>query len=95
MKEFEYYAFISYSSKNTKWAKWLHNSLEYYQVPSVVRKERPSIPQHIRPVFWYRTDLAGTNLAEALRSELEASKYLIVICSPQSAQSVWVSSLFT
>ena len=91
MKEFEYYAFISYSSKNTKWAKWLHNSLEYYQVPSVVRKERPSIPQHIRPVFWYRTDLAGTNLAEALRSELEASKYLIVICSPQSAQSVWVN----
>lgn len=91
MNDFAYYAFISYSSKNTKWAKWLHHSLEYYQVPSVVRKGRSSIPQHIRPVFWYRTDLAGTNLSEALRNELRDSKFLIVICSPQSARSVWVN----
>jgi len=87
----KYYAFISYNSADEKWAKWLQHNLEYYHVPSALCKEYPDLPKKIRPVFWYKQDLSGTKLKEALSKELESSKYLIVVCSPESAKSVWVN----
>ena len=86
-----YYAFISYNSADEKWAKWLQHKLEYYHVPSALCKEYPELPKKIRPVFWYKQDLSGTKLKEALSKELRSSKYLIVICSPDSAKSDWVN----
>ena len=90
-QEFKYFAFISYSGKNEKWAKWLHTKLEHYHIPATLCKENPNIPKKIRPVFWYKKDLSGTKLKEALEKELEVSQYLIVICSPDSAKSDWVN----
>lgn len=86
-----YIAFISYSTTDEKWAKWLWHKLEYYYVPSNLRKEHPELPKHLRPVFWYKQDLSGTGLENALHKELDASGYLIVICSPSSAKSDWVN----
>lgn len=86
-----YYAFISYNSADEKWAKWLQHSLEYYHVPSALCKEYSNLPKKIRPVFWYKQDLSGTKLKDALSKELENSKFLIVICSPDSAKSEWVN----
>lgn len=88
---FKYFAFISYSGKNEKWAKWLHSKLEHYHIPTALCKDNPNIPKKIRPVFWYKKDLSGTRLKEALEKELEVSHYLIVICSPDSAKSEWVN----
>lgn len=90
-QEFKYFAFISYSGKNEKWAEWLHSRLEHYHVPAALCKENPDIPKKIRPVFWYKKDLSGTKLKESLERELEVSRYLIVICSPDSAKSDWVN----
>lgn len=90
-QEFKYFAFISYSGKDEKWAKWLHTKLEHYHIPATLCKENPNIPKKIRPVFWYKKDLSGTKLKEALEKELEVSQYLIVICSPDSAKSDWVN----
>lgn len=90
-QEFKYYAFISYSGKDEKWAKWLHTNLENYHIPAALCKNNPNLPKRIRPVFWYKKDLSGTKLKEALEKELESSRYLIVICSPDSAKSEWVS----
>ncbi len=90
-EQMKYYAFISYNSADEKWAKWLQHNLEYYHVPSALCKEYPDLPKKIRPVFWYKQDLSGTKLKEALSKELESSKYLIVVCSPESAKSVWVN----
>ena len=87
---FKYFAFISYNSADEKWAKWLQNKLEYYQISSALYKEYPSLPKRIRPVFWYKKDLSGTKLKQALFEELKASKFLIVVCSPDSAKSAWV-----
>lgn len=78
-----YYAFISYCGSDEKWAKWLHKKLEYCHIPSELCKEHPNLPKKIRPVFWYKQDLSGTKLRKSLHSELNESKYLIVICSPQ------------
>ena len=86
----ENYAFISYNHKDVKWAKWLHKRLEWYRLPSEIHNEY-SDSRYIRPVFRDRDTLTSGVLNDALRKNLEASKYLVVICSPNSAQSAWVS----
>lgn len=86
-----YYAFISYNSADEKWAKWLQHNLEYYHIPSAWYKEYPELPKKIRPVFGYKKDLSGTKLKKALNNELSSSKYLIVICSQDSAKAEWVN----
>lgn len=90
-KPFKYYAFISYCTEDEKWAKWLHRHLENYHIPTRLCSEYPKLPKKIRPVFWYKVDLSGTKLKPALEKELDASNYLIVICSPDSAKSDWVN----
>ena len=90
IQEKEYFAFISYKREDEKWAKWLQHKLEHYHLPVNVRKENPSLPQTIRPVFKDTSELAAGVLADEIHEALENSKYLIVICSPRSAQSQWV-----
>lgn len=89
-KAYTYYAFISYKREDEKWAKWLQHKLEYYKIPLSVRKNNSSIPEKVRPVFKDTTDLSGGVLEKAISEALESAKYLIVICSPLSAQSTWV-----
>ena len=86
----EYFAFISYKREDEKWAKWLQQKLEHYQLPVNVRKENTALPQTIRPIFKDTSELAAGVLAEEIRNALENSKFLIVICSPRAAQSEWV-----
>ena len=83
--DYSYYAFISYNHRDEKIAKWVQYRLEHYKLPSVARRE---IGEDIslRPVFRYVSDLGVGVLRDALKKELEASKYLIVICSPNSAK---------
>lgn len=88
---FKYYAFISYAGKDERWARWLHSRLENYHIPAVLCKENPSLPSKIRPVFWYKKDLSGTELKKSLEGELDDSKYLILVCSPAAAASPWVN----
>lgn len=84
------YAFISYNHKDVKWAKWLQNKLESYKLPSDIHNEFAD-SRYLRPVFRDKTDLNTGVLANELKKELEESKYLVVICSPNSAKSAWVS----
>jgi len=90
-KQYEYFAFISYKREDEKWAKWLQRKLEYYKLPSSVRRDNPDLPEKIRPVFKDTTDLEPGVLAQKIQDALNSSKFLIVICSPRSANSVWVS----
>lgn len=90
-REYRYYAFISYSHKDSKWAVGLQNFLQRYRIPAVFRKEKSNLPKRVTPVFLDRTDLTGGGLADSLREELENSRYLILICSPRSAGSPWVN----
>lgn len=87
MKEYSNFAFISYSHKDEKWAAWIQEKLEAYRLPSIIRKEAGStVPERIAPVFRDATDLAAGRLRNNLQEELEASKFLIVVCSPNSAK---------
>lgn len=85
------YAFISYSHQDMKKAKWLHKKLESYKLPTEIHNEYED-SKYLRPVFRDQEDLDTGILSDELRKNLEISKYLIVVCSPHSAKSEWVSS---
>lgn len=89
-KEFKYYAFISYNSKDTAWGKRLQRKLENYRMPATLCSQRGWKRKPINPVFFAPTDIQPGELDEELKERLRASKNLIVICSPNSAQSEWV-----
>lgn len=85
------YAFISYNHRDIKAAKWLHKKLESYKLPTEIHNEYED-SKYLRPVFRDQEDLDTGVLSDELRKHLESSKYLIVICSPNSAKSDWVSN---
>ena len=90
MNGYKYFAFISYSWKDKRAAKWIQRKLESFSIPISLRKDKPDLPSHIRPVFRDASDLEIGILSESIESALRASKYLIVLCSPDSARSRWV-----
>jgi TIR domain/MTH538 TIR-like domain (DUF1863) len=99
MDVFRYRAFLSYSHTDKKWADWLHRALETYRVPYrlVGRDSRDGkIPARILPIFRDREELPGSaDLGSSTNQALHESHYLIVICSPRSAQSRWVGEAIT
>lgn len=88
------FAFISYSRKDTEVARYLQERIEKYVYPKdcVAENNRPEDDQRVRPVFLDLTDLSAQarNFNEEIREQLAASRYLIVICSPHSAESTFV-----
>lgn len=88
--DFKYFAFISYNSKDTAWGKRLQRKLEHYKMPSTLCSEHGWQRRPIKPVFFAPTDIQPGGLSEELQGRLQASRNLIVICSPHSAQSEWV-----
>lgn len=89
--KFKRYAFISYNHRDVKTAKWLHKKLESYKLPTEIHNEFED-SKYLRPVFRDKEDLDTGILSDELRKNLESSKFLIVICSPNSAQSEWVNN---
>ena len=90
-----YLAFISYSSKDRHEAVRLHRQLERFRIPRAL-VGRPGrdvpVPRSLFPIFRDRDELPlsadiGTSIEDALR----ASRYLIVLCSPDAAGSHWVN----
>ncbi len=92
---FKFRAFLSYSHRDTKWARWLHKALEGYRIEKdLVGRETPfgPVPKTLRPIFRDREDFsAGHSLTEQTLDALEASQFLLVLCSPHAAQSRYVS----
>lgn len=91
---FKYQAFISYSHADRKWADWIHKALETYRIPKRLREGRDGNDalDRIAPVFKDREELAsGHSLSTAITTALDASRCLVVICSPHAAASRWVN----
>jgi hypothetical protein len=91
----KYRAFISYSHADTSWAKWLHRGLEGFRIDKdLVGREtaKGPVPKVLRPIFRDRDDFtAGHSLNDQTLTALDASAALIVICSPASARSAYVT----
>ncbi|MDR1622214.1 MAG: toll/interleukin-1 receptor domain-containing protein [Synergistaceae bacterium] len=88
---YKYYAFISYKrgGADEKYASWLQRRLERYRIPAITGIQ--NLPKRLK-VFRDKTDLGShASLGEGLSRNLENSRFLIVVCSPRSAESPYVA----
>ena len=62
MDSYKYYAFISYSRKNSRAANYLHRQLEHFRIPVklVAEENRPENSKFLRPIFRDRRDLEAS-----------------------------------
>lgn len=97
MDSFRYFAFISYSHVDKLAAKKLYRRLNNYRLPKSVKdeyikKEGRRLPDRISPIFIDNEEMANSSVLEGMRAGLERSRFLIVVCSPNSAESNYVNS---
>jgi tetratricopeptide (TPR) repeat protein len=94
MHSFRFRAFLSYSHRDTSWGKWLHGALENYSIDKdMVGRTTAAgvVPKTLRPIFRDREDFsAGHSLTDQTNAALEASQFLVAICSPNAARSPYV-----
>ena len=79
-----------------QWATWLHQMLESYEVPPDLVGTRNNrgepIPASLYPVFRDEEELpADADLTRNIRSALENSALLVVLCSPRAVASRFVA----
>ena len=89
-EQFKYFAFISYSTHDTKWGKRIHKKLESYSMPATLCSKHGWKRKPLNPIFFAPYDIQPGGLTEELKNRLRQSRNLIVICSPNSAQSYYV-----
>jgi len=91
-----YFAFLSYSHKDSEEADWLHTELERFKVPSSLAGRLTAtgvIPKRLTPIFRDRSELAaGHDLTAEIRQTLAHSRCLVVLCSPAAATSKWTNA---
>ena len=87
MEAYRYKAFISYTHADEKVAAWLQRRLETWRpVRGSGIEARPA------PVFRDREGLvASSDLSASIREALDASEFLVVVCSRAAADSLWVA----
>ena len=91
--EREYIAFISYRHKDLdKYvAKKVHTLIEHYVVPKELRGAAGAPGKRLGFVFRDEEELpVSSNLTDSIQTALDHSKYLIVICTPDTPESLWV-----
>ena len=85
------FAFISYSRKDVAVATEIRQRLEKYVYSKelVLPENRPEDPRYVRPIFQDLADLhtRKENFWDELKEKVRDARYLIVICSSNSAQS--------
>jgi WD40 repeat protein/tetratricopeptide (TPR) repeat protein len=84
--KYRYDAFISYSRRDVAFAKALETALEKFRLPKDVPARQRSLD-----VFRDESDFTGAAYYESIERHLQSSAMLIVICSPDAAQSEFVA----
>jgi hypothetical protein len=95
-----YGCFISYAPEDNsaigrRWATWIHYQvLDKYKVPrnliGTTNSRGGMIPERLPPVFREDDPVAEMELSPDIRRALEESQFLIVVCSPRAARSLYV-----
>ncbi len=91
----KYIAFISYRHKplDKSVAVKLHQAIEHYVIPRGLRKDGK---KNLGKVFRDQDELpVSNNLTENIFEALDNSEYLIVICTPDTPESIWVANEIT
>lgn len=95
-ESYSFFAFISWSYKDIAATVRFQKKIITYIVPTSIRNEIKQklgveCPRRIGPIILDAVDLQVGVWENPLLCHLENSKYLIVICSPNSAVSKWVN----
>lgn len=96
MDQRKYYAFISYCHKDKAKARRLYNRLQRYRLPSSIIREQKvkrgvTLPERLTPVFIDDEEMMGTSVRQGMQRGLSQSRFLVVVCSPNSAKSTYVN----
>lgn len=91
-KTYRYFAFISYKSDDLKEAWALKKKLDGYKLPTVLCKQYEIDRKPTNEVFLDKTNIQPGDLTQELKDNLDNSHYLIVVCSPRSANSDYVTA---
>lgn len=96
-----YAAFLSYRhadnrEEGRRWAEWLHQALETYEVPrdlvGTTNLRGAAVPAALYPVFRDEEELsADADLSQNIRRALDNTEVLIVLCSPRACASTFVA----
>ena len=93
--ELQFAAFLSYSRKDERLARWLVRSLEEFGLPRQTvddLKARRAPFLAARPIFRDVHDMpVGGVISKRLVEVLDGSGAMIVLCTPASAGSAWVN----
>ena len=87
-------AFVSYSHADAAIAQKLHKKIETYRLPRHLQTDASATAGKGRlgRIFRDREDLpAAEDLSESVKQALAGSQVLVVICSPEARESIWVA----
>lgn len=88
---YKYFAFISYKSDDLIEAWSLKKRLDSYKLPTILCKQYNKKRKPTHEAFLDKTNIQPGDLTDELRENLDNSRYLIVVCSPRSAESKYVT----
>lgn len=91
-QEFKYFAFISYKSDDLSEAWSLKKKLDNYKLPTILCKQYEKERKPTHEAFLDKTNIQPGDLTQELKDNLDNSHYLIVVCSPRSAKSEYVTA---
>ena len=91
-KTYRYFAFISYKSDDLKEAWALKKKLDGYKLPTVLCRQYEKERKPTHEAFLDKTNIQPGDLTQELKDNLDNSHYLIVVCSPRSAKSEYVTA---
>lgn len=96
MKQYTYYAFISYRGADVKWAKWFVKKADNYLLPTITPEDVKAgdrVPTRLKeddkylyPVFRDRDNLKSGKLLDQILASIDVSRKIVVLCTPTAAQ---------
>lgn len=89
METAAYVAFLSYSHKDVRRARWLQRRIEGYRLPRGLTLKDGT--NRLGPVFRDQDELAAaSDLSQSVKDGIARSGAMVVLCSPSAAASLWV-----
>ncbi len=90
---YRYYAYITCSLKDKKAAMQLLNKIDSYRIPDEILNDLNAATglKHPKRIHLLFMDIKDLTPEKTFPRDLEDSKFLIVICSPNGAKSEWVN----
>lgn len=89
-----YSAFFSYNRKDMRLARRIHRRLEAYRLPKRLQPANDvwnPTSRRLLPLFRDLDEAtAAADIRTAVRDAMQASRFLVVLATPRSAQSDWV-----